>query len=324
MSVSLTEVRGGADLDTWVRLPLELYRGDPLYIPQLIAEEFDFFSAAKNPSFAIADTRLVLARKEGRPAGRICGIIHRAEADKLGYRRGRFGWFECVEDPEVARALLGHLEAWFRQESCREMTGPHGFTDLDPEGMLIDGFESLPTIAGSYNKPYYPALVTALGFEKEVDYVETRIEFPQEMPPLFQMMEKKVLPAARSEGTRLVPGLTKRDVMKYAPQFWEVMEASFEPLYGVTPLTKTNRPSTRRNISDSSTRASCNWRWMPPGDSRVSSWGSPPSAAPFSAPGAGCGPSVFSISSAASSASIPSISILPASIPRPTRSASCR
>ncbi len=241
MSVSLTEVRGGADLKTWVRFPLDLYRRDPLYIPQLIGEEIDFFTAAKNPSFAIADTRLVLARKDGRPVGRICGIIHRAEADKLGYRRGRFGWFECVEDPAVAQALLGHLETWFRQESCREMTGPHGFTDLDPEGMLVEGFEAQPTIAGSYNKPYYPTLVTALGFEKAVDYVETRIEFPQEMPPLFRMMEKKVQPAAGAEGCRLVGGLTKRRVMQYAPQFWAVLEASFEPLYGVTPLTDDQR-----------------------------------------------------------------------------------
>jgi hypothetical protein len=236
MSVSLTEVCGGADLRTWVRLPFELYRGDPLYVPPLIKDELDFFTPAKNPSFGIADTRMVLARKNGRPVGRVCGIIHGPEAEKLGYRRGRFGWFECIEDPEVARALLGHLEAWFAHESCREMTGPHGFTDLDPEGMLVEGFEALPTIAGSYNKPYYPQVIAALGFEKEIDYIETRIEFPREKPPLFQMVEKKVLPAARAEGLRLLTGLTRKGLMEYAGQFWEVLEASFEHLYGVTPL----------------------------------------------------------------------------------------
>jgi hypothetical protein len=121
------------------------------------------------------------------------------------------------------------------------MTGPHGFTDLDPEGLLVEGFDAQPTIAGSYNKPYYARLIEALGFEKQIDYIETRIEFPQELPPLFQMIEKKVLPAARADGYRLVEGLTKGQVMKYAGQFWEVLEASFEHLYGVTPLDNTQK-----------------------------------------------------------------------------------
>jgi hypothetical protein len=117
------------------------------------------------------------------------------------------------------------------------MTGPHGFTDLDPEGLLVEGFDARPTIAGSYNKPYYPVLIEALGFQKEVDYIETRLEFPQEMPPLFQMIAKKVLPAAQAEGYRLVEGLNRKGVREYAGQFWNVLEASFENLYGVTPLT---------------------------------------------------------------------------------------
>jgi hypothetical protein len=241
MAVSLTEARRGPDLKTWVTLPLELYRGDPLYVPQLIGDESAFFTAAKNPSFGIADTRLMLAWKEGRPCGRVCGIINRAETEKLGYRRGRFGWFECVDDPAVAQALMGHLEAWFVRESCREMTGPHGFTDLDAEGLLVEGFEALPTIAGSYNKAYYQGLIEALGFEKQIDYIETRIEFPQQMPPLFQMIEKKVLPAARADGYRLVEGLTKQRLMQYADPFWEVLEASFGHLYGVTPLNDAQR-----------------------------------------------------------------------------------
>ncbi|MFO7708834.1 MAG: hypothetical protein R6V84_11720 [Desulfobacterales bacterium] len=241
MTVSLMEVRSGPDLKAWVKLPLELYRGDPLFIPQLTRDEIEFFKAAKNPSFGIADTRLILALKEERPAGRVCGIINHAETEKLGYRRGRFGWFECIDDPVVAQAMLGHLEAWFVRESCREMTGPHGFTDLDPEGMLVEGFEAQPTIAGSYNKPYYRELIEALGFEKEVDYIETRIELPRQMPPLFQMMEKKVLPAARADGYRLVEGLTKRMVKEYAGRFWDVLEASFEHLYGVTPLSREQR-----------------------------------------------------------------------------------
>jgi hypothetical protein len=237
MSISVFEVQTRPDLKQWVAFPLGLYRNDPNYVPQLTREELEFFSAAKNPAFKLAQAKLLLARRNGEMVSRVCGIINPLEAKKLGFKRGRFGWFESVDDPEVAAALLGYLEEWFAAEGCREMTGPHGFSDLDPEGMLVEGFDAQPTIAGSYNKPYYPVLIAALGFRKEVDYIETRLEFPQEMPPLFQMIAKKVLPAAEAEGYRLVERLTRRGVKEYAGQFWEVLEASFEHLFGVTPLT---------------------------------------------------------------------------------------
>jgi len=237
MEVTVIEVHGTSDLKRWVELPNALYRDDANYIPQILREERDFFSPAKNPSFKISKTKLLLARSGERVVGRICGIIHSLETRKLGYMRGRFGWFESVEDPDVATALMGYLEKWFIAEGCQEMTGPHGFGDLDPEGMLVEGFDALPTIAGSYNKPFYPVMIEAFGFKKDVDYIETRFEFPMEMPSLFQMFAKKVLPAAEAEGYRLLEGLTKKGIKEYSGQFWDLLEASFEHLYGVTPLT---------------------------------------------------------------------------------------
>jgi hypothetical protein len=237
METAVIEVHEPSDLKKWVNLPNSLYRGDVRYVPQIIRQELDFFSPSKNPSFKTADVKLLLARRGERLVGRVCGIIHSLETRKLGYKRGRFGWFESTDDPAAASALIGYLEKWFSAEGCREITGPQGFSDLDPEGMLVEGFDAQPTIAGSYNKPYYPALIEALGFQKEVDYIETRLEFPQEMPPLFQAIAKKVMPAAEAEGYRLVEGLTKNGVKAYVVQFWDVLEASFENLYGVTPLT---------------------------------------------------------------------------------------
>jgi len=237
MEITVIEVHGTSDLKRWVELPNALYRDDANYIPQILREERDFFSPAKNPSFKISKTKLLLARSGERVVGRICGIIHSLGTRKLGYMRGRFGWFESVEDPDVATALMGYLEKWFIAEGCQEMTGPHGFGDLDPEGMLVEGFDALPTIAGSYNKPFYPVMIEAFGFKKDVDYIETRFEFPMEMPSLFQMFAKKVLPAAEAEGYRLLEGLTKKGIKEYSGQFWDLLEASFEHLYGVTPLT---------------------------------------------------------------------------------------
>jgi len=235
MTISILEVHTRPELKEWVLFPYRFYRDDPHYVPQIIREELDFFSAERNPGFKIADTKLLLARQNGKSVGRVCGILHKLEEEKLGYKRGRFGWFECIDDNQAAAALLDHLEDWFVREGCREFTGPHGFSDLDPEGLLVDGFDALPTIAGSYNKPYYPRLLEDFGFEKEIDYIEHRFEFPKDSP-LFKRMEKWAA-AAESEGLRVIRVNNKKEILKYLDQWWEVLEASFENLYGVTPLT---------------------------------------------------------------------------------------
>ncbi len=235
MSISIIEVHSKSELKEWVLFPFRFYRQDPNYVPQIIREEIDFFSADRNPGFQIADTKLLLAQDNGQTVGRICGILHKLEEKKLGYKRGRFGWFECIEDSQTAQALLSYLEDWFVKQGCREFTGPHGFTDLDPEGMLVDGFDALPTIAGSYNKPYYRQLIEDFGFEKEVDYIEHRIEFPGDSP-LFSRLAKRFA-AAGDEGYHVIKLRNKKEIFKYIDQWWDVLEASFENLFGVTPLT---------------------------------------------------------------------------------------
>jgi hypothetical protein len=235
MSLSILEVQTRSELKEWVLFPFRFYREDPFYVPQIIREELDFFSADRNPSFKIADTKMLLVQQNGKTVGRICGILHKLEEKKLGYKRGRFGWFECIDDAKAAAALLGYLEDWFTREGCREITGPHGFSDMDPEGLLIDGFEVLPTIAGSYNKSYYRRLIEDFGFEKEVDYIEHRFEFPEDHP-LFRRMKKRVA-AAERDGYRVVKLRKKKEILRYVDQWWAVLEASFEHLFGVTPLT---------------------------------------------------------------------------------------
>ncbi len=235
MTISIQEVHTKAELQEWVLFPIRFYQYDQKYVPQIMREELDFFSAESNPCFQVANTKLLLVQQNGKSIGRICGILHKLEEKKLGYKRGRFGWFECIDDTNVARALLGYLSEWFVREGCHEITGPHGFSDLDPEGLLIDGFEALPTISGSYNPSYYRRLLEDFGFEKEVDYIEHRVEFPKDNP-LFKKMERRVA-AAESEGYRIVKLAKKKDILKYVDQWWELLEASFAHLFGVTPLT---------------------------------------------------------------------------------------
>ncbi len=226
-------VASARDLRAWLRLPLAHYAGDPVYVPPLIADDRALFSPS-NPVHQVARSRLFLARRRGRVVGRICGIVHLEEERKLGYRRGRFGWFESVNDRAVGHALLDAVRSWLSAEGCTEMTGPHGFTDLDPEGLLIEGFDELPTIAASYHPRYYRDLLESFGLEASADYVEFRVRIPEEDPLLFQRLRQR-------EGRtpyRVFTCRTRREMLGYAAGFWAAVEETFEPLYGVTPLSR--------------------------------------------------------------------------------------
>ncbi|MCJ7499396.1 hypothetical protein MUP29_04005, partial [bacterium] len=169
-----------------------------------------------------------------RLVGRVCAIVNSLEAGKLGFKRGRFGWFECVNDQRVADLLLDSAKDWFQQVGCAEMTGPHGFTDLDVEGLLIEGFDHLPTISGSYSHPYYRELIENYGFEKDSDYVEFRSRVPQEYPLLDRLRRRY----AGNEDYKVVTCKSRKELISHADAFWGVLEACFEPLYGVTPLSR--------------------------------------------------------------------------------------
>lgn len=229
----VAEVVTRRDSRAWLEWPLTHYASDPLWVPPLLMDERTLFSR-ENPAGSVAVSRRFLARRDGKIVGRICGIIHSGEERKLGYRRGRFGWFESVPDRRVAHALLGEVRDWLVEEGCREMTGPHGFTDLDPEGLLVDGFDELPTIAASYHPPYYRDLIESFGLEPSCDYVEYRVAVPAEDPPVFRRLRSR----ERSSPYRVFTCRSKREMLRYAPAFWAAVEETFAPLYGVTPLTR--------------------------------------------------------------------------------------
>jgi len=237
MSIKIIEVENRAALKRWVRVPFTLYRGDRYYVPQLFREELSYFDRRRNPSFEVCDVRQFLALEKRRSVGRICGLINSLETEKLGYKRGRFAWFESIDDQGVASQLLDNVREWLVEAGCEEMTGPHGFTDLDTEGLLIEGFEHQPTISGSYNPPYYRKLLETYGLSKDVDYVEFRFVVPDRVP-LLERMQKRY---ANSGEYRVVPCKNRPALLAQIDDMWAILEAAFEPLYGVVPLTRKQR-----------------------------------------------------------------------------------
>lgn len=238
MSVRIVPVASRRDLKRFVKFPMELYRGNPYWIPQLTRDEMELLTPAKNPAFENAEAQPFLALRDGKIVGRIAAILSHAANRKWGTKNLRFSWFDTIDDLEVATALFAAVEAWGRERGMETLTGPHSFTDLDPEGMLIMGFEELGTIATTYNHPYYAGLVEACGFSKDVDYVEF-----QALPPEGAQLPEKIVKLAewgkkRNNFRVLKYTSVRKAKAERAAQIFDLLDESFEELYGTVPLTR--------------------------------------------------------------------------------------
>jgi len=237
MSIEIRTVDTKKDLKTFVKVPFAIYKGNDCWVPQLNREEMEIFNRKKNPAYDSADSRLFLAYKDGKAVGRIAAILSYAANEKYNAKNLRFGWFDAIDDYEVARALFDAAEAWGRELGMETLTGPHGFTDLDPEGMLVEGFDQLATIAVYYNHAYYVEMVEKYGFEKEIDYVEFKALPPYEegIPPKLLRLGDRI---KERSGIQILKFKNKRHVMKHAGAIFYLLDEAYEELYGAVPLTE--------------------------------------------------------------------------------------
>jgi len=237
MSVEIRLVETKRELKTFVKVPFEIYKGDPYWVPPLIMDDLETFNPEKNPAFEHAEAKLFLAYKNGKVAGRIAGILSHAANDKYNTKNLRFGWLDTINDYEVARSLLLAVENWGKELGLETMTGPHGFSDLDPEGMLVEGFDQLPTISVYYNFPYYPEFVEKYGFEKEIDYLEFRSVNPQEtgIPPKLLRLGERI---KERSGVKIHKFKSKRELKQRTVDLFHLLNEAFEEIYGSVPLSE--------------------------------------------------------------------------------------
>ena len=238
MPVTVKEVLNKKDLKAFVMLPFAMYKNDPMWVPQLIHDDMEIFDKEKNPAYENADSRLFLAYKDGKPAGRIAAIENRAANKKYHTKNLRFGWFDSADDPEVASALFKSVEGWAKELGMETITGPHGFCDLDPQGMLVEGFDQLPTIAGFYNFPYYQKLVEDQGFQKDIDYVEFRTQVPADMSVFPEKLLRLAERIQERGGFRLLKYSKKKDILNRGKEIFHLIDEAFEEIYGAVPLTE--------------------------------------------------------------------------------------
>jgi len=233
MSVVVKEVTGKKELKQFIMFPFSLYRGHPNWVPPLLMDEYHTLRRDKNPAFEYCQARYWLAYKDGKLAGRIAGIVNRRYIEKWGHRYARFGWVDFIDDAEVVKSLFQTAEQWAKEQGMAGIHGPLGFTDMDHEGMLVEGFGELGTLAAIYNHPYYPKIVESLGYAKDVDWVEFEVQVPKQIPAKAERVERIVM---QKLGLRVLEAKSAKEMLPYAHEMFQVLNAAFEPIYAFVPL----------------------------------------------------------------------------------------
>ncbi len=235
MSVEIKEVRTKKELRKFVRFNIELYKDNPYHVPGLIDEEMMTLSKDKNPAFENCEAIYFLAYKDGRIAGRIAGIIVH-ESNKIWNQKNvRFGFVDFIDDEEVVNGLFDAVISWAKEKGMTAIHGPMGFTDLDHEGMLIEGFDQTGTMAAIYNYPYYPEHMKRMGFEKDQDWNEYKIYIPDEIPDKHKRIGNIV---KEKYGLKIIKFKKHKEIWPYAYRIFETLNKAYAPLYGFSPLTE--------------------------------------------------------------------------------------
>lgn len=222
-------------LKKYVKFGIDLYDGNQYFVPPLIIDEINTLLPSKNPAFDFCEAQPFMAYIDGKPVGRITAIINHAVNKRTGVNVLRFGFFDFIDDAEVADALFDAAIAWGKQRGMTEIAGPLGFTDMDHEGMLTFGFDEMGTMATIYNYPYYPKHMERLGFEKDADYVEFRIKVPDAIPEKYKRVADIV--ARRFELRSKKYTSAKKLKAEYGTAFFNLINEAYDQLYGYSPLT---------------------------------------------------------------------------------------
>lgn len=235
MNIRIQEVVGRKDLGKFVDFQYRLYQGNPYFVPPLRFDEMATLRDDKNPAYEYCNARLWLAYRGNEVVGRVAAILNRAYIDKWKNKYLRFGWLDFVDDPDVLLALMNEVELWAKELNLTAVHGPLGFTDLDHEGMLVEGFDKVGTLATIYNHPYYPVHLEKLGYKKDADWLEFRIKIPQAIPETVDRVAEIVL---RRLQLTIVRAKKPKDILPYAKQIFELINVAYGNLYGVVPLTE--------------------------------------------------------------------------------------
>ena len=236
MAIEIKEIKPTRkEIKKFSMFSTNMYKDNKYYVPDLLMDNLDTFYPAKNPASEFCDSKLFMAYRDGKAVGRVAGIINRVVNEKCNEKNVRFGFIDFVDDEEVSAALMAAVEDWGRSQGMDHIVGPLGFTDMDPEGMLIEGFDQVSTMATIYNHPYYQQHIEKLGFERETDWVEFKIVVPDVIPEkmvrICEIVKKKY-------NVRNIKYTSAKALVKdYGQAIFQLINEAYSQLYGYSPLT---------------------------------------------------------------------------------------
>jgi hypothetical protein len=235
MAVQITEVSTPRQLKQFVNFQYSLYRDNKFWVPPLRSDELKSLRKKTNPAFDFCEAKYWLAYRDGTIVGRIAGIINKRYNDVWKAKAARFGWLDFIDDREVSAALLKTVEKWAAEKGMSSLHGPLGFTDMDGEGTLVEGFEETGTLGAIYNYPYYPAHIEGAGYTKDTDWIEYRVTMHPEIPDKVRRVAEIAL--ERNHLTVLQVKKAK-ELLPYAHEIFHVLNDAYKNLYGFVQLSE--------------------------------------------------------------------------------------
>lgn len=234
-NIVVKEVISPSDLKTFVYLSEKIHEKRANWVPPIYSDEWIFFDHKKNPAYEVADTILFLAYINNQAVGKIMGIIHREYNELQQTKEARFFHLDSIEDIEVVKTLINAVQSWAKNQQMETLVGPFGFSDKDPQGFQIEGFEHLPVIATATNPPYLPQFLEELGFNKLTDCVVYKIDIPAEIPLFYQRIFDR---AQRNPKIKLLNFTSKKELKPYVVPIFRLVNETYKDLLGFVPLSE--------------------------------------------------------------------------------------
>ena len=235
--VEIKEITSKKDLKAFINFPDKLYKGVKYFVPELKSEEMSMFSPETNFSYEYTDVKVFLCYKNGEIAGRVAALVNRKANELWNQKRIRFSRIDFIDDLEVSGALFGAVEDWAKQLGLSEVQGPLGFTDLDKEGLLIEGFERMGTSVTIYNYPYYPKHFEAHGYGKDTDWIEYRINVPDKSDTRTERVSRLAKKVMERSNIHFYDIKRIKDAAPIVVQLFDLLSECYKDLYGMVPYT---------------------------------------------------------------------------------------
>lgn len=237
MSVEIKKVTTKSELKRFIRFNYEFYKDNPYSVPDLYDDMLNTFSPKKNAAFEFCEADYFLALRDGKIVGRVAAIINRRANETWNRKTVRFGWIDFIDDMEVSTALIDTVKQWGKERGMTEIEGPLGFTDMDAEGMLVEGFDQLSTMATIYNYPYYPQHMERLGLSKSADWVEMKIYVPDAIAEKHRRISEII---AKRYNLHIRKLKSKKEVRQsgVAHDIFRLINDAYTPLFGYSRMTE--------------------------------------------------------------------------------------